>query len=595
MGCRGSRENTKNGQFFVVYSLGKKLGQGSFGQVREATKRATDEVNVAKIIDIRLSPDDDDTTIDTGKVSEVRNECKLWRQLGNTNACVVKLFETFQDQGVFYMVMEKCRCSLLDNLEEMLQMSHADIIRIFREMLQGIKHLHSCNVAHRDVKLDNFLVGDDGIVKIADFGLAIACSPNSKLTGVAGTPPYMAPEMLWGQRYGTKVDLWAFGTTAYVILYGSFPYGQHAKSADEMKDAIATGKPPPSYRRPGETAKVKGEDFVAGILERDPANRASAADALGMGFINPMLLRRQDSQVVWGSETAELKHVGQMVRMASVEFKEQPVDPTVQRSLDDLLQRLERRRNADMFHRSFSLPTSENTMGKRKSGSAYAVGWTGSNGSGSVEPQSPKTPKTLQRVKEEDEEEEFLRSSLRRRSITRAQTYGGDGGGTLDAPSTAPISRSELVAESARIRGRLGKCGSVDDALIRGGGSEGGAGAASAPLAPLAPLDRRALDKAKVSPAPRAGAILRSSSSSTKSNESTTPRREGGSAISTEEISWSKDDWLVPESDQLAPPRRPPPLPQCNMSAAIALASRPNSRMPGQEFPRIPPRPPPSV
>mmetsp|Transcript_65178 Transcript_65178/g.191230 ORF Transcript_65178/g.191230 Transcript_65178/m.191230 type:complete len:741 (-) Transcript_65178:83-2305(-) len=287
MGCRGSRENTKNGQFFVVYSLGKKLGQGSFGQVREATKRATDEVNVAKIIDIRLSPDDDDTTIDTGKVSEVRNECKLWRQLGNTNACVVKLFETFQDQGVFYMVMEKCRCSLLDNLEEMLQMSHADIIRIFREMLQGIKHLHSCNVAHRDVKLDNFLVGDDGIVKIADFGL-------SKLTGSGGsapktrvgTPQYWAPEVQnvekRGGSYGAAADLWSVGVMLYVMLCGKYPFDDKVRAEKRLVDAAFEGDGA-RWQDVSEDAK----DIVRGLLRVDPKERLGVEECLRHPWLQP--------------------------------------------------------------------------------------------------------------------------------------------------------------------------------------------------------------------------------------------------------------------------------------------------------------------
>ena len=65
--------------------------------------------------------------------------------------------------------------------------------RYFKQMVEGLAYCHSKNICHRDLKLENILVDDNGKVKIIDFGFSFRCKPNSKFTVVCGTPPYMSP------------------------------------------------------------------------------------------------------------------------------------------------------------------------------------------------------------------------------------------------------------------------------------------------------------------------------------------------------------------------------------------------------------------
>jgi serine/threonine protein kinase len=97
---------------------------------------------------------------------------------------------------------------------------------MFKQIAEGIEYLHSANVAHRDLKLDNILIEDgSGLIKIIDFGFSVLCSSQQKLKIFCGTPSYMAPEITLKREYdGRAVDMWALGVLLYVMLSGTFPF-----------------------------------------------------------------------------------------------------------------------------------------------------------------------------------------------------------------------------------------------------------------------------------------------------------------------------------------------------------------------------------
>ena len=91
-----------------------------------------------------------------------------------------------------------------------------------KSLFQAINHCHAIDVIHRDIKPENIMITKEGQVRLIDFGLSKA-SKKKNLSTVAGTPYYMAPEVLEGS-YGAKADIWSLGVLLYTLVSGYLPF-----------------------------------------------------------------------------------------------------------------------------------------------------------------------------------------------------------------------------------------------------------------------------------------------------------------------------------------------------------------------------------
>jgi len=109
-----------------------------------------------------------------------------------------------------------------------LRMTELQIASVCYETLKGLKYLHDSHRIHRDIKSDNILVNNDGSIKIADFGYAAQLTLGRQYrTTVVGTPYWMAPELIRGNEYDAKVDVWSLGIMSMEMAQGEPPYMDH--------------------------------------------------------------------------------------------------------------------------------------------------------------------------------------------------------------------------------------------------------------------------------------------------------------------------------------------------------------------------------
>lgn len=315
--------------FHAKYQLGKKLGEGNFGQVRLATSTTGSAFAVKILHHVKGAGGC------TLKESQAlfHEESALWQKVNN-HKHIVRFVEAFGPKDTHYMVMEACKCSVLDGLKnEGLVLE--DLSRVFREMALGLEHCHAAGVVHRDVKPDNFLLGGTSgqQIKLTDFGLAAVLPQKGKLHDVAGTSPYMSPELLGTKGYDEKTDVWSLGVTVYVMLFGTFPYMPKERSSEAMKAIIRKGHPTPSFKPEvwGLKLPTDAVEFAKTLLNRDKA-RISMCEVGQLSFVAPLCPSASGSLKV----SSALKQAKALTK----EFQECR-DPTVQRSLDELLQRLQ--------------------------------------------------------------------------------------------------------------------------------------------------------------------------------------------------------------------------------------------------------------
>eukprot|EP00932_Pfiesteria_piscicida_P021714 SRR837773.8494.p1 GENE.SRR837773.8494~~SRR837773.8494.p1 ORF type:complete len:304 (-),score=45.71 SRR837773.8494:42-953(-) len=190
----------------------------------------------------------------------------------------------------------------------------------FKQMLSALSFVHSRSVVHRDVKPDNFLCNlDDAVpcdspelgftVKLCDFGLAKSLDNHGPgLKGIAGTAPFMSPEMLKKEYYDSKTDVWSLGVCLFTLLFGVFPYGSSARDSQGMREAIRSGKQDVRFRCSSRALSSQSAiPFIRSLLARTPEFRPAASEALEHPWLSEELV---DDEYVYDNVLASARRHG---------------------------------------------------------------------------------------------------------------------------------------------------------------------------------------------------------------------------------------------------------------------------------------------
>jgi len=253
----------------------KNLGAGSYGSVSKAQRKATgQQVAIKKI-----------TKKDVKNIPRFKLEIRIMKILDHPN--IIKLYEHFEDHKNIYLVMELCTGGeLFDRIIEENKMSEKHAAIIMRQMLRAINYMHGSNVMHRDLKPENFLFRSKDPVektdlKIIDFGLSCEFEPGQMVKTRAGTPYYVAPQVLQGE-YDQACDLWSCGVMLYIILVGYPPF--YAEKDEDVLKKVSAGAF--SFRADDwRDISHDAKDLIKKLLKKTVKDRINASEALDHRWI----------------------------------------------------------------------------------------------------------------------------------------------------------------------------------------------------------------------------------------------------------------------------------------------------------------------
>ncbi|KAF5403047.1 hypothetical protein PHET_03322 [Paragonimus heterotremus] len=251
------------------YTVLECIGEGSFGRVYRGRVKDNGQIVAMKFIP------------KVGKseksLKNLKREIGIMQSMHHAN--IIEMKDTFETEREVVAITDYAEGDLFQVIEDDGQLSEEIVRSIACQLVSALYYLHAHRILHRDMKPQNILLGQEGVIKLCDFGFARVMNLNSMvLTSIKGTPLYMAPELVQEKPYDHTADLWALGCILYELFVGKPPfYTESIFQLVKMITKMSIQWPP--------DMNPEFKDFLTRLLQKDVRKRLQWPELLDHPFI----------------------------------------------------------------------------------------------------------------------------------------------------------------------------------------------------------------------------------------------------------------------------------------------------------------------
>lgn len=264
---------TSSRDFIGPFRLIRLIRSGQTTQVWEARRDGEKDRSALKVL---LASEINNKR----EIEALKHEAKVAEELDHPN--VIKIYGYFAEYGLPMIHMQlfharNLKLELRDNHEAV----HINVEDIIRKCAEGLHHLHEHGWVHCDIKPDNFLVDEQGSVKVIDFSIARPLKQGFKLFGsrnkIQGTRSYMSPEQIRGKKIDVRSDVYGFGCVMFEMIARRPPFS--GLNSDELLQKHLSS-PPPGLQAVDRRVRVEFSDLISQMMAKDPDQRPQSMKAV---------------------------------------------------------------------------------------------------------------------------------------------------------------------------------------------------------------------------------------------------------------------------------------------------------------------------
>ena len=239
------------------YFLQEEIGKGHFSKVYKAQNIHTLEIFACKVIDKKDINDENNMEM-------IHWEKEIFFFIKhNPHPNIVKAIDYYESSSYIYFIFEYLPKGIISTITN----------ELLSDIINGLFYLHSNNIIHRDIKPENIMISSEGKAKITDFGLS-KIQPEYKLaTEPYGTLAYLAPEILNGDGYSNKCDIWSLGVLLYNLKYNALPFDDSNDNSDIIRNKILYEETIPNLNK-------NEDELIVKCLMKQPSMRPSIQEII---------------------------------------------------------------------------------------------------------------------------------------------------------------------------------------------------------------------------------------------------------------------------------------------------------------------------